>query len=38
MQTAAGAAADFISHVWFVADALGELDLATADPVRLSIE
>jgi hypothetical protein len=37
MQTADGAAADFIAHVWFVADALGELDLATTDPVLLSI-
>jgi hypothetical protein len=38
MQTADGAAADFIGHVWFVANALSELDRATADPVRLSIE
>ena len=37
MQTADGAAADFIAHVWFVADALSELDRATTDPVRLSI-
>jgi hypothetical protein len=38
MQTADGAAADFIGHVWFVADALAELDRATTDPERLSIE
>ncbi len=38
MQTADGAAADFIGHVWFVANALSELNRATADPVRLSIE
>jgi hypothetical protein len=38
MQTADGAAADFISHVWFVANALSDLQLATADPARLSIE
>ena len=38
MQTADGATADFIGHVWFVANALSELDRATADPVRLSIE
>lgn len=40
MQTADGAAADFIGHVWFVANALNELELehVTADPVRLSIE
>ena len=38
MQTADGAAADFIGHVWFVANALSELDRATADPVQLSIE
>jgi hypothetical protein len=37
MQTADGAVADFISHVWFVANALSDLQLAT-DPVRLSIE
>jgi hypothetical protein len=37
MQTADGAAADFIAHVWFVADALSELDRATTDPVGLSI-
>jgi DEAD/DEAH box helicase len=38
MQTADGAAADFIGHVWFVANALSDLELATADPVPLSIE
>jgi hypothetical protein len=38
MQTADGAAADFIGHVWFVANALSELDRATTDPVQLSIE
>jgi hypothetical protein len=38
MQTDEGAAADFVGHVWFVANALSELELATADPVRLSIE
>ena len=38
MQTADGAAADFIAHVWFVANALSELERATADPMRLSIE
>jgi DEAD/DEAH box helicase len=38
MQTAQGAAADFVAHVWFVANALNELELATADPGRLSIE
>ena len=38
MQTVDGAAADFIGHVWFVANALSELKLATADPVRLSLE
>jgi hypothetical protein len=38
METADGAAADFIGHVWFVANALSELDRAAADPVRLSIE
>jgi DEAD/DEAH box helicase len=38
MQTADGAAADFISHVWFVADGLAELDMATADPAWMSIE
>ena len=38
MQTADGAAADFIGHVWFVANALSELNTAIADPVRLSIE
>jgi hypothetical protein len=38
MQTANGAAADFIGHVWFVANALSELERAAADPVRLSIE
>lgn len=37
MQTAGGAAADFIAHVWFVADALRELDLATTETVPLSI-
>jgi hypothetical protein len=37
MQTADGAAADFIAHVWFVADALRELDLATTETVPLSI-
>src|SRR5258708_4825301 len=34
MQTAEGAAADFISHAWFVANALTELPVAPADPVR----
>ena len=34
MQTADGAAADFIAHVWFVADALRELDLATTERYR----
>ncbi len=38
MRTVDGAAADFIGHVWFVANALSELELATADPVRLSLE
>jgi hypothetical protein len=38
MQTADGAAADFISHVWFVANALNDLQQASDDPVRLSIE
>jgi hypothetical protein len=38
MQTSDGAAADFIGHVWLVADALAELDRATIDPVRLGIE
>ena len=38
MQTAEGAAADFVAHVWFVANALSELERATADPMRLSIE
>ena len=38
MQTADGAAADFIGHVWFVADALSELDRVAADSVRLSVE
>lgn len=38
MQTADGAAADFIGHVWFVANALVELGRAAVDPVRLSIE
>jgi hypothetical protein len=38
IQTADGAAADFIGHVWFVSNALSDLDGATADPVRLSIE
>ena len=38
MQTADGAAADFIGHVWFVANALSDLERATADPVQLSIE
>lgn len=38
MQTADGATADFIGHVWFVANALSELDRVTADPVQLSIE
>jgi hypothetical protein len=38
MQTADGAAADFIAHVWFVSNAVSELDGATADPIRLSIE
>lgn len=37
MQTADGATADFIAHVWFVADALRELDLATTETVPLSI-
>jgi len=32
METADGAAADFIGHVWFVANALSELDRAAADP------
>ncbi len=38
MQTAAGAVADFVGHVWFVANALSELGRAAADPVRVSIE
>ncbi len=38
MQTAEGAAADFIGHVWFVANALSEFQAVSADPVRLSIE
>jgi hypothetical protein len=38
MQTAYGAAADFVCHVWFVANALNDLERATADPARLSIE
>lgn len=38
MQTADGAVADFIGHVWFVANALSDLEVATADPIRLSIE
>ena len=38
MQTAGGAVADFVGHVWFVANALSELGRAAADPVRLSIE
>lgn len=38
METADGTAADFIAHVWFVANALSDLQLATADPIRLSIE
>jgi hypothetical protein len=38
MQTADGAVADFVGHVWFVANALSELGRAAADPVRLSIE
>jgi hypothetical protein len=38
MQTSDGAAADFIGHVWFMANALSELQVATADPVQLSIE
>ncbi|MQA24500.1 MAG: DEAD/DEAH box helicase [Micromonosporaceae bacterium] len=38
MQIADGAAADFVAHVWFVANGLSELERATADPAQLSIE
>jgi DEAD/DEAH box helicase len=38
METADGAAADFIAHVWSVANGLSELARATADPVAISIE
>jgi hypothetical protein len=38
METADGAAASFIAHVWFVANAMSELEQVITDPVRLSIE
>lgn len=38
MEIAEGATADFIGHVWFVANSLSELHVATANPARLSIE
>lgn len=38
LQTAGGAVADFISHVWFVATALEDLQLVAADPATTSIE
>lgn len=38
MRTFDGPAADFVGHVWFVANALSELGLAHWDPSRLSLE
>jgi hypothetical protein len=38
MRTADGAVADFIGHVWFVANAFSELDRVVVDPERLSME
>ena len=38
MGTYDGPAADFIGHVWFVANALSELGLAHWDPSRVSLE
>lgn len=38
METAGTAVSDFISHVWFVANALDELHVATQDPARVGIE
>lgn len=38
METAGTAVSDFISHVWFVANALDELQVAAEDPARVGIE
>ena len=38
MRTFDGPAADFVGHVWFVANALSELGLTHWDPSRLSLE
>lgn len=38
MEAAGTAVADFISHVWFIADALDELRITAENPVQLGIE
>lgn len=38
METAGTAVSDFISHVWFVANALSELHVASVDPARVGLE